>query len=178
VSASGNLHDYGAAFPVFLAAHPALGGLSYLADVARLEWLMQEVYHAANAPGLDRAEIAALAAVPADRYGDLRLRLDPAARLLRSDFPVLRIWQANQPGRDGAVHLDEGGDGLLIRRRGEDIEFEALGDGEFTLLAALASGCPVLDAGRRALVRQPDFNLTEALGRRLADGLLIGFQLS
>ena len=41
-SRSGNLHEFGAALPEFLAAEPALAGLPYLGDVAALEWASHE----------------------------------------------------------------------------------------------------------------------------------------
>jgi hypothetical protein len=34
--------------------------------------------------------------VPPEDYPRLRLLLQPSARLLASDYPVLRIWQVNQ----------------------------------------------------------------------------------
>ena len=49
------------------------------------------------------------------------LRLDPSCRLVASAFPILRIWQVNQPDYEGddRVDLDAGGDALLVRRDGD-----------------------------------------------------------
>jgi len=74
---------YGAGFADFVADFPPAAGLPYLADVARLEWLRVEAWHAADADPLPLAEVGACladeAALPA-----LRLTLHPALRLLRS----------------------------------------------------------------------------------------------
>ena len=52
-SRSGDLNDYGEDFADFLADYPHARELSYLPDVARLEWLVQIVYYAADAPTPD-----------------------------------------------------------------------------------------------------------------------------
>ena len=73
-SPSGDLNDYGGAFADFLAAYPHAVELPYLADVARLEWLVQAVYYAADA---GPADLSALAATPPERCGELRFALAP-----------------------------------------------------------------------------------------------------
>ncbi|MGH8320535.1 MAG: HvfC/BufC family peptide modification chaperone, partial [Gammaproteobacteria bacterium] len=85
-SSSGNLQDFGAAFPECLAAIPEVAALPYLADVARLEWARQQAYLAADAEPLDPY---ALGTVPDDRQGALRLTLHPSVRLLESPYPIL-----------------------------------------------------------------------------------------
>ena len=64
--------------------------------------------------------LAALAAIPGDDVARQRFALDPSCRLLRSPFPVLRIWQVHQDG-DGRVRRSNsaaGDDYLLVRREG------------------------------------------------------------
>jgi hypothetical protein len=110
---SGNLHDFGAAFADFLRAFDAAQSLPYLPDVARLEWAWHEAFHAADAPPFD---FARLATVPAAEYGALMFALHPSTRLLESRYPILRIWQVNQPDHVGepTVDLHEGGDYLVV----------------------------------------------------------------
>lgn len=176
-SRSGNLHDYGCHFAAFLSGEPAVRELPYLPDVARLEWLMQEVYHAAEPPAHD---MTALCGIPPQRYGELRLQLHPAARLLTSAYPILRIWEVNQCGYAGdqTVSLDEGGVRLLIIRRDEDIEFEALGAGEYVLLSHLAAGDSAFDACEQALAAEPDFDLAVRLRSHIVRQTFTGFDLS
>ncbi|MGH8532771.1 MAG: HvfC/BufC family peptide modification chaperone, partial [Gammaproteobacteria bacterium] len=94
-STSGNLHDFGREYAGFIRAFPPAAELAYLADVARLEWAYQEVFHA---PEPDVFHLDELSSVPPDRYGELRFKLHPASRLLVSEYPILHIWQVNQPG--------------------------------------------------------------------------------
>jgi hypothetical protein len=174
-SRSGDLHEFGEHFPLFLPSFAPVAALVYLPDVARLEWAYHQVFHAASHPPLD---LAALARVPAERQGALHFQLHPAARLLESAFPILRIWQVNQDGYRGdpTVDLAEGGVKLLVfRRETLDIEFQPLEEGEFSLLRALAGGCDFATACERAMAAQPDFDLPACFGRHVLQGVLVAF---
>jgi hypothetical protein len=171
---SGCLLEYGEGFPDFVAAYPPAQSLAYLPAVARLEWLWQAAFHEAEAAPLDWA---ALADVPAQAQGDLRFRLHPTARLLQSGYPVLRIWEANQPGfaGDEAISLAEGGCRLLVFRPEWEVEIHALEAGEHAFLAALAQAASLLQALEQALGAETGFDLEASLRRCLERGLLTHF---
>lgn len=173
-SRSGNLHDYGAAFPGHLARLPGAIALAYLPDVARLEWACQEVLHAPEAEPLD---LEALAAVPAERHGDLRLYLHPASRLLASDYPLFRIWQVNQAGYvgDDIVDLATGGVRLLVIRRGIETAIEQLSAGDYALLVALGDERTLATACESALAVEPALDLAVTLSGHIARRTVVGF---
>ncbi len=173
-STSGNLHEFGREYAGFIRAFPPTADLVYLADVARLEWAYQEVFHAPepNAFNLDE-----LSSVPPDRYDELRFKLHPASRLLVSKYPILHIWQVNQPGCDGRVDLSEGGVNLLVIRRGLEIRIEALSRGEHVLLANLTQGHVMSYAAAHALKVEPALDLPRCLRRHVARRTIVGFQL-
>ncbi|MDG4594812.1 MAG: DNA-binding domain-containing protein [Candidatus Contendobacter sp.] len=176
-SRSGDLHEFGEHFPPFLQSFAPASDLVYLPDVARLEWMYHRVFHAADHRPLD---VAALARVSAERQGDLRFELHPAARLLKSTFPILRIWQVNQDddGDDSMVDLSEGGVKLLIvRRENLEIEFQPLEEGEFDLLQALAGACDFTTACERAMAAQPTLDLPACFQRHVSQGVLVAFHL-
>ncbi len=176
-SRSGDLHEFGEHFPLFLQSFAPAADLVYLPDVARLEWAYHRVFHAAGHPPLD---VTALARVSAERQGDLRFELHPAARLLESAFPIPRIWQVNQDDHDGdsTVDLSEGGVKLLIvRRENLEIEFRPLEDGEFELLRALAGDCDFATACERAMAAQPTLDLPACFQRHVSQGVLVAFHL-
>src|SRR5206468_8947753 len=74
-STGGDLNVYGDAFASFLATYPHAARLPYLADVARLEWSMDEAHRAADANGDAQRMFAALAAIPADAVALQRFAL-------------------------------------------------------------------------------------------------------
>lgn len=166
---SGNLHDFGTALAEFLAGFPACADHPYLADVARLEWAYHRVFHAAAPP----FDLSALSAVPPEHYAALRFNLSPAARLIASDYPLLAIWRANQPGaNDATVDLDAGGTRLLVFRRALEVEFKHLDNGEYALLDAMRNGATLEQASERAVEHEAGFDLARCLQQHVALGTL------
>jgi hypothetical protein len=174
-SPSGDVHRYGGHFAAHLGRCPGVETLGYLPDVARLEWYYHRAFHAEQHPPLDAG---GLRAVQAQDYPQLRLMLQPSARLLESCYPVLRIWQVNQPDwtGDATVDLGEGYVRLLVLRQGVEVAFIPLGVGEQFWLLGLAHGLTLLEAQQRAAAREPDFDLGAALQRLLAQGAFSGWQ--
>lgn len=167
-SLHGDLNCYGAGFADFLAAFPGAADLAYLPDTARLEWAMEEVFHAADSPPQSFERLA-----QAD-WPVLRVTLAPSCRLLASPWPVHRLWQLNQPGVewDEDFDVDSGGVRLLVRRSGFEVELEPLAEAEFILLEAFAAGARLGEACERAAAARPDFDVGAALQRHLLAGEL------
>lgn len=147
------LFQWGEAFPGFLRGFPPARGLPYLADVARLEWLRGEAYHAADASpvapdALARAAGAAMA---------LRLGLHPSLRLFKSDWAAVTIWQANQPGAGppGPIRADRPEGALVLRDAADAVRVLPAGPGDRALVAALAAGRTLTAAAAEALLAEP-----------------------
>jgi len=149
-SRSGDLHHVGAPFAGFLREQFADTAYRYFADVAALEWALQECLVAENDETL---EPSVLQAVPPHAYCGLRFGLRKAARLLESAFPVVRIWEANQPGATTAEIIDL-----------------AAGP-EFALASTLATGLPLEAALDASLACEPRFDLRVALHRSFELGV-------
>lgn len=175
-SRSGDLHRFGDQFAGFLAALPAAAGLTYLPDTARLEWLVHEVFHAAEHVPLAPAR---LAQVPAQRYPGLIFRLHPACRLLASAFPVHRIWKVNQPEWEGdqSVDLKAGGVGLLVRRGGGfGTDLQPLEAGEFVALQAMSRGLTLAQACDVAAIVEPSVDVAGVLRSHVGRATLVDFE--
>ncbi|HWR77112.1 MAG TPA: DNA-binding domain-containing protein [Thiobacillus sp.] len=117
-SRCGDIHEFGANFAPFIAALNSVVEVPYLPDVARLEWLAHQAFHATNAEPLT---LSGLIELSPESYGGLCLL--PSVRLMHSAFPVHRIWQANQESwaGDTVVSLDAGGVRLAVSRVGLEI---------------------------------------------------------
>lgn len=161
-SRSGDLNAYGAAFPGFLARYPHARGVPPLADVARLEWAIHECRHAADGA---QPDFAALAALDPRRHAQVRFRLHPAARLVRSPHPILAVWEANQSGRDGTPDRP-GPDRVLVRREGLRAAPLLLDEAQWALAAACARGASLGEAAE--LLGAAAHRLPRALARLAA----------
>ncbi len=167
------LFEYGESFADFLATFPPCRHLAYLPDVARLEWALNHALHAEDAVALDPRW---LGAVPPDEVGRLKLRLHPSVSLLESEWPIDRIWRANQPGADpeATVSLHEGAARLEVCRREDDVLFRPVAAGTYAFRRALASDLALESAVEAARSADPSFDLTSALSDLLDDGLIVG----
>jgi hypothetical protein len=160
------LDEYGSAFPAFLEQLPEIASVTYLADVARLEWRVNAVLHAPELPTLDLARLAPLGD---DALGALSLQPHPAVQLLRCEFPADAIWRAVLEQDDRALHairFNEGPVHLLVQRTSEGVDVARLGDGTFRIATALFAGEPI----REALSRTPDPEAHALLAALLARG--------
>jgi hypothetical protein len=168
-STSGDLNDYGAAFPDFIAAYPHAQNLPYLADVARLEWAVQSIRSAAD-PGPPDLEL--LSQLSPQRYGELCLT--PDSRCVRMDFtwPIAMIWRVNQEDYSGDMTVDFGqAERVLITVHGGCLAVAALSQGEAIFFDALRQGEPLAAAAEQSLDADEAFDygatLQQWLGQRL-----------
>lgn len=167
------LDEYGASFADFVATFPSCGNLGYLPDVARLEWAISRARLAGAAEPLDPMR---LSAVSAARMPALTFSLDPSLSLLASEWPVDRIWRANQPDADKpAVDLDAGRVRLEIRRVDGEPVWRTLDPATFALRRALADGRTLADAATAAVAIDEGLDLAAALRELLEDRILIDF---
>ena len=163
-SRSGDLHHVGAPFAGFLREQFADTAYRYFSDVAALEWALQECLVAEDDEALDPT---ALQSVPPHAYPRLRFALRRAARLLESSFPIVRIWEANQPGATApeVIDLAGGPEFALAHRLNGGVRITRLSAGEFALLSTLARAEPLEAALDASLARDPHFDLGIALRR-------------
>jgi hypothetical protein len=140
-SRSGNLQEYGADFPGFLAAQPELAGLGWVAEVARLEWLRQEAALAAAGRTVDvLALMLALA-----QAADPRVSMQPHLRVFEAAVPALDLWRYAM-GAGPAVAPAGGAQHVLLWRTGEGIVMRAVEPALARFARALLDGQPLAAA--------------------------------
>lgn len=156
---------YGDGFPDFTAAFEPAQALAYLPDVMRLELARGHAYHAADAPPLDPA---ALAAVNPDRLGALVLVPHPALSVISSPHPVVTI-RAMNAGEKPICPIDpwRGEHALVVRPR-LAVDVIPLPPGSATFFRHLAKGASLSQA--TAAADDDDFDLSEALAILLRSG--------
>jgi hypothetical protein len=174
-SRSGDLLHVGGAFAAYLARLHGADQYRYLADVARLEWLCEESLLAAEHPALD---LERLRGVAPSAYGALRFELHPALRLFESEFPALRIWEANvaSDAEPAPIDLRAGADCLAIARVRLELKVHRLSGGEFTFLDGLRTGADFSTAIERAGARDAAFDAGEALRRFVAAEVIVDYE--
>lgn len=172
-SRHGNLHHLGQGFARYLRGQPGLADMGFVADMADFEWLRQSVYHAAEAKPM---ATQALAHIDEDAVDRVTLRLHPALAITASQWPVLILWEAHQPGGElSSVDLNSGGEYVLIRRNAEGlIQHIQLNHGAYLFLHTLSSGRPLTEA--IALAANAGWDVNQGLAGMVADGFFVGIQ--
>lgn len=175
-SLSGDVRDYGASYADFLQTHRVATQLPYLPDVARLEWQCKQVLARARSTPPD---LSCLQSLSSDRYPDLHVALNHASALLMSPYPVLRIWQVNQPDYSGeeTVDLNMGESHMLVLRYEDTVSVLELSTAEFTFLSQLQQDLCWGDALLAAQAIAPDFDLGSCLLRHVNNGAISRFIL-
>lgn len=176
-SRSGDLNTIGSKFTEFLAETLRGGDYEYFIDVARLEWAYGE---ALNKREAGPANFVGLDVLTDEDYRYLRLLVNPTVHLVASEFPLFNIWNSNRDGSESpaVIHLNQGASQILLIRRREHVEVRELSPQTFALLRAFAEGATVHEGVDSVIDTLGQFDLTDALGRLIGLGALIGFRLA
>ena len=133
-----NLSFAGRHLPEFLAASPLTVRLPFLPDLARLEWLVCQAFHAFDQPPADLAQFASL---PLEQWEQIRVQCQPSVGLVSSAWPIRDIWAARTQPRD-AVRIDvvSRPQHVVVRRDDLTVTCELLEERAALLLARLLAG--------------------------------------
>jgi Putative DNA-binding domain len=149
----GDLGEWGGELPEFIAASTQLADEPYLADSARLDWLVHRASRAADAPAAP-PDLTLLASTAPER---LHLRLVPGTAVLESRHPVVAIWQAHQQahqpgaGESESEHAERfaavraafaagQADSAWVRREGYAVRVERIDAPAAAFVGALLAG--------------------------------------
>lgn len=163
---------FGKGFGPFLGKMNQLSNHSFLPDVARLERLWLQAYHAADAKVVDAAHVQALTD---HEWAKARFVVHPAANLLDSIYPIVDLFEAGRFGRKAPVdpQLQQW---ALITRADLEVEVLAVSPTSGQFLKDLIAGVPLAVA---AASRSGDtnFDLQRVMGRILKTGLFMEIDL-
>ncbi|NBB49405.1 DUF2063 domain-containing protein [Rhizobium sp. CRIBSB] len=131
------LFTYGVSFPAFLEGFPPAADLPFLADVARIERLWLDAFHAADAAPLDPAT---LAQIPAEDLAGVRFQPHPATRIARLNHAAGTIIRNDRAGisLDGVNPMAP--EAVLVTRPAFDVALEILPEGGASVLETLLAG--------------------------------------
>ncbi|WP_180899199.1 HvfC/BufC N-terminal domain-containing protein [Martelella soudanensis] len=167
------LAEYGRAFPDFVAGFAPAQKLFFLADVARLERVWLDAYHAADCPPL--APETLLSRDP-DTLMMTRLAAHPAARLLPLHSAAASIFLKSK-AQESLKGLDPApAETALIVRPRYDVAVHILTPGDAAFIKALFAGTPIGEAADRAGATDDAFDLSSAFALILTAGAFAGIR--
>ena len=136
-------HDYnlscvGRYLPLFLPTSPFTQRLPFLPDLARLEWLVSEAFHACEQPPFDPTHLS-LGSLK--DWNAIQLVFQPSVGLVASMWPILDIWEArNHPRGTIDIDLVNRPQRVLVFRRDVQVRCELVDERQHLLLEGLLAG--------------------------------------
>jgi putative DNA-binding protein len=156
----------------FLEGHPFRERWAYIADLARLERTVLEVFHRADAPALDAETMRA---VPVADWPNLEMRAHPTVAILDSEWTVNELLRAveNKLEWHEPAHTAVS---VVVSRKGFEVYYRTLERGERAALALALQGTTFATMCEAIATEYPGDDAPTAinrlLARWLADGLL------
>jgi hypothetical protein len=171
---------YGAELADFIEDFEPVAGLPWLADLARLEMLRVQAFHAVDAVPLGEPQLAGLLAA-GDALPQARFSLHPSLGVLRSAHAVVSLWAAHQAADIDAALAQlaiDRPEAALVWRAGLEVEIMRIDAGSAEFLIALKVGATFGAAAQQALAVDSGFDLAAALGLLIRGGAIIGADTS
>ncbi|KEP70306.1 hypothetical protein DL1_17250 [Thioclava dalianensis] len=149
------LTEWGVEFPNFLGGIETFSHLSYLPDVARIEWARSRAYHAADLVPVESSQLTQIAETS-------YLRLHPSVQTLWAATPAGSLWISQQPGAAAPPAAEDWtSEVVLVARQGLfDVITTVIPPATARLIEALLSDTPL---GAACAAAGSDLDLTQAL---------------
>jgi Putative DNA-binding domain len=167
--ASPQLQEYGADFPQHVARFVPAQNLPFLPDMARLEYAWSESWAAAEAPAVS---LDAIATMTTEALLQACVKRHPAARLLRSGYPVGTLWQLHQSPDPDLANVEWRPQDVLITRPQAEVKVSLLVPGVAAMASALMNGATVEVAAITAAAESPALDFGQALGGLINGGFI------
>jgi len=176
-SNSPDIGHYGEYLPTYIADFEPVKALTYLADVAQLEWLWHKAFNASNDSFTSQncKPLTELQNIQAHELPSIEFCPVSSAHLLSSPYPVHKIWQTNQADFNGesSVNLDDGDVNLVIWRNTElAMRIDEISEDETTFLSAVLNNASFGDIAELTFSQSLDL----IVQRCIQTGIIIGFK--
>ncbi len=167
-----SLVGYGEALPAFIDAHSGEHGLSWLADLARLDrgWLEAHLSGDPRPIGVE-----AVTGLSEEDLLAMRFATHPSVRIVDIGFDLAAIWTLldQDCAPEGQVQISEGRACHLFWRPAHEVLNASLPPATGTFLAALIAGETLGQACESAIAAEPGAELSAIIAFAFQSGLLM-----
>ncbi len=178
---SGNMDDYGDCFSSFLAGFEQAKHLTYLEDVAQLEWIFHQSSLANDSSHFDWTRLAKVAS-----SDNLTFLLSPSVSLMCSTMPIDKIWLMNQMNAPENIELSLDSDSdsdsdsdtfIVLFRQGLKTEMMTVVASEFAFLQSIENGHDFEAAIENAKAVDANIAIDHSLKKYIELGVICGFSI-
>ncbi|OXX24880.1 hypothetical protein BWR16_05930 [Vibrio sp. V01_P9A10T6] len=141
---------YGSEFPDFITSFIPASGVPYLADVARLEWMRIESWHAADAEPISQETLAAWLSDEVALEQTCFI-LHPSLNTFDSQYPIASIWSAHQNERVNLNNIDiSASEAVVVIRHNVSVAITCLDHHAIHFIKLLNDGVSFAEAVQQA----------------------------
>ena len=173
-----NLSRIGIHLPEFIRTFSGLDDVPFLADLAQLEWLMAEAFHAFDKPPFVPHE---LAEIPLEDWERTQVVFQPSVSIFHSPWPVLDIWKEKKSSDRNQVRWtgEKKPQCILIGRQETRVRCELLSPAQHRLLEGLLQGRTLGEVCEdlSELEGGEDLPVAAWFSRWVADGLVVSCEI-
>ena len=172
---SGNMDDYGESFSLFLAKFEQAKHLTYLEDVAQLEWLFHQSSLANDSRHFDWTNLEKVTS-----SDTLTFLLSPSVSIMCSTMPVDKIWLMNQIKAPENIELSLDGDSdtfIVLFRQGLKTEMMTVVASEFAFLQSIENGHDFEAVIESAQTVDANMSIDHCLKKYIELGVICGFSV-
>ena len=156
----------------FLNDHPFTERWPFIADLARLERAVLEVFHAADTPAL---ALETLHAVPSEDWPALKLRTHPAVEIVHSEWRIADVLQTVEQGLEWTDPEHEEAS-VLVWRQNALVRYRSLEPVERDALVLISKGASFASVCEAVAASAEESNhvglIGQLMARWLADGII------
>lgn len=165
-----NFNLYGKDFAGFLQSYAPAQEITYLTELATLEWNYHLAHYAADPIAQNLAKTKELLI---RNDGDIILQLQPSCQLLTFMHSILELWETCRLNSNiDRISLDKAPQYVLLYRLDYSIKVERISEAEYIFLKSISAGGSVLAAYYDAINCNSHFDFNNTLKNYLLKPIL------
>lgn len=154
---SAALLNFGLDFPEFIAAFEHTKNYAYLPDLARIDMLRHQAYHAADETPLSPDQIQQ---IPIEELAQSYIQLPKSCYTLTSKFRTYSLWEKIHSQDDSEIHIDAA-ECTLIYRDNLHVKTAQISKEVYCFLNNIKNGCTLGDSLEDTLNQHANCNTSE-----------------
>ncbi len=172
-----NLSFVGEHLPEFIESYSLTKELPFLPDLAKLEWLICEAFHAFDRTPLD---VTSLSQISPESMSQAVFIFQPSVSWINSSWPILDIWNSRKGSKDQSnIRIKDNPQSVMVYRHEFRVECKLLNGWQTLMLEGLLGGLDLESACEKVADHFAEelHSATEWFSQLMQDGLIAQIKL-
>ncbi len=176
-SKSGNLDLYGEEFPILIKNNLKKHKLSYLEDLAKLEFLYHKSYFSKDPK--NAFDLEKFKNLEPEKFYNLTFTLHPSCYLFSSKFSIHSVWKNNTKNKQKKLYPTKEKEFLLIDRSLNTPKITKLSEVQYSFLSLIAKKKKLYETYETIYQKtNQDFDIGSFLNLFISSAILVDFKIN